>query len=177
MTDTNHAATPKDPAIILHEAILICGDCPECGSDNWTDALERGECHSCGAKFSPTIPRQMRMASAALDALTREVEDAKASEARAWEQRKHDDDADTACRNLLSEELDETRVTITAQAERIAKLEEVLLNAAASLAAAISLLERGSKKAAPSDKMFDMMLSDYQKALAGARATLAPKEA
>ena len=30
----------------------------------------------------------------------------------------------------------------------------------------------GSKKAAPSDKMFDMMLSDYRKTLASARTTL-----
>ena len=51
-------------------------------------------------------------------------------------------------------------------------LRESLLNTAASLAAAISLLERGSKKAAPSDKMFDMMLSDYRKTLASARTTL-----
>ena len=39
---------------------------------------------------------------------------------------------------------------------------------AASLAAAISLLERGgkaAKKAAPSDKMFDQMLIDYRAAL------------
>ena len=41
-----------------------------------------------------------------------------------------------------------------------------------SLAAAISMLERGSKKVAPSDKMFDMMLADYRKALASARTTL-----
>jgi hypothetical protein len=49
---------------------------------------------------------------------------------------------------------------------------ESLIHTAASLAAAISLLERGSKKAAPSDKMFDMMLDDYRKALASARTTL-----
>ncbi len=51
-------------------------------------------------------------------------------------------------------------------------LRESLLHTAASLAAAISMLERGSKKVAPSDKMFDMMLADYRKALASARTTL-----
>lgn len=36
---------------------------------------------------------------------------------------------------------------------------------AASLAAAISLLERSPKTGAPSDTMFDMMVADYKKAL------------
>jgi hypothetical protein len=47
---------------------------------------------------------------------------------------------------------------------------------AASLAAAISLLERGgksAKKAAASDKMFDQMLADYRKSLADFRAVYA----
>lgn len=50
-----------------------------------------------------------------------------------------------------------------------------MLAAVASLAAAISLLERTprAKKAAPSDKMFDQMLADYRKALANARDALA----
>lgn len=39
----------------------------------------------------------------------------------------------------------------------------------ASLAAAISLLERAPKAIAPSDKMFDLMLSDYRRALDNAR--------
>lgn len=59
----------KDPAMILREAIHICGDCPECGSDNWTDDDGHGICESCGARFSPTIPNQMRLASNALSAL------------------------------------------------------------------------------------------------------------
>lgn len=42
----------------------------------------------------------------------------------------------------------------------------------ASLAAAISLLERGGKEAAPSDKMFDQMLTDYRAALEAGRAAL-----
>lgn len=50
-----------------------------------------------------------------------------------------------------------------------------LIDVVASLAAAISLLERTpkAKKAAPSDKMFDQMLADYRKSLEAARATLA----
>lgn len=41
---------------------------------------------------------------------------------------------------------------------------------AASFAAAVSLLERGGKKAAPSDKMFAQMLLDYKGSLDGFRA-------
>ena len=43
---------------------------------------------------------------------------------------------------------------------------------AAALAAAISLLERGGKQAAASDKMFDQMLIDYQRALDDYRALI-----
>ena len=43
----------------------------------------------------------------------------------------------------------------------------------AALAAAISLLERSPKSAAPSDKMFDLMLTDYRRALDNARRALA----
>lgn len=51
----------------------------------------------------------------------------------------------------------------------------VLIDLAASLAAAISLLERGgkaAKKAASSDRMFDLMVMDYKASLARARAAL-----
>ena len=58
-----------------------------------------------------------------------------------------------------------------AERERDA-LREALLNALASLVAATSLLERGGKKAAPSDKMFAQMLVDYNKSAAAARAAL-----
>lgn len=51
-------------------------------------------------------------------------------------------------------------------------LREALLSTTASLAAAISLLERGGRRAAPSDKMFEQMLKDYRKALKEARAVL-----
>lgn len=65
---------------------------------------------------------------------------------------------------------------VVEQAEREARLVEALTDVGASLAAAISLLERGgkaAKKAAPSDRMFDQMLKDYSASLERARATLA----
>jgi hypothetical protein len=64
---------------------------------------------------------------------------------------------------------------IDAMQDEIARLRGVAISTAASLAAAISLLERGgkaAKKAAPSDKMFDQMLTDYRKSLTAARAAL-----
>lgn len=50
---------------------------------------------------------------------------------------------------------------------------EPMIAMAASLAAAISLLEKGGKKAAPSDKMFEQMLIDYRRALEDGRTALA----
>lgn len=58
-------------------------------------------------------------------------------------------------------------------------LKVVLVRTAASLAAAISLLEtdgKATKKAAPSDKMFKQMLADYNHALGDARKALEAKE-
>jgi len=49
---------------------------------------------------------------------------------------------------------------------------EALRGTTASLVAAVSLLKRGSKKAAPSNKMFDQMIRDYSKSIEGARAAL-----
>lgn len=65
-------------------------------------------------------------------------------------------------------------VTVSGTAARIEALEAALINTAAHLAASISLLERTPKanKAAPSDTMFNMMLADYKKSLAEARAAL-----
>ena len=54
----------------------------------------------------------------------------------------------------------------------MAQREDILIDLAASLAAAISLLERGGKKAAASDKMFDQMLRDYRASLERARGYL-----
>ena len=63
--------------------------------------------------------------------------------------------------------------TLRAENER---LRSALEEATPSLAAAISLLERGGKRAAPSDKMFAVMLDDYRKSLKIARAALAQGE-
>jgi hypothetical protein len=59
---------------------------------------------------------------------------------------------------------------------KLAKAVEAAVDAGASLAAAISLLERGGRKAAPSNKMFDQMLVDYRNSLERTRATLAEIE-
>ncbi len=53
-----------------------------------------------------------------------------------------------------------------------ARMREAAIDCAASLAAAISLLERSPKTAAPSNKMFDQMLADYRAALTRARNAL-----
>ena len=62
--------------------------------------------------------------------------------------------------------------TIRALEARVAELEGVAVDVMASLAAAISLLERGGRKAAASDKMFAQMLVDYNASLDRARAAL-----
>lgn len=56
------------------------------------------------------------------------------------------------------------------------ELLDAFKGATASLAAAISLLERGGKKAAPSDTMFEQMLTDYRNALARVRVAMVYKE-
>lgn len=60
-----------------------------------------------------------------------------------------------------------------ALADKLAKAVEASIDIAASLAAAISLLERGGKKAAASDRMFAQMLLDYNASLDRFRTTLA----
>lgn len=57
-------------------------------------------------------------------------------------------------------------------ADTIDNLESALLSTAASLNAAISLLENGGKAGAPSDKMFEQMIEDYKGSLLNARRAL-----
>jgi len=57
-----------------------------------------------------------------------------------------------------------------------ARLREAAMDALSSLVAAHSLLSRGGKKSAPSDKMFEQMLKDYGAAIARTRAALTPTE-
>ena len=50
--------------------------------------------------------------------------------------------------------------------------DDVLIDILASLVAAVSLLKRGSKKAAPSDRMFDQMIADYEQSIKRGRAAI-----
>ena len=61
---------------------------------------------------------------------------------------------------------------LRSQAERIAALRKVTVNVTAHLVAAHSPLKRGGKKAAGSDKMFEIMLKDYEASIDTARAAL-----
>ena len=72
----------------------------------------------------------------------------------------------------LASEVIALRAGAAASAARINALEEALVDVSASLIAAISLLDGGGKKAAASDKMFEIMLSDYQDSVSRARALL-----
>jgi hypothetical protein len=58
---------------------------------------------------------------------------------------------------------------------RIAELEAALSDTTAHLVAAVSLLERGGKKAAPSNTMFEQMLVDHKNSIERARAALEKK--
>lgn len=59
---------------------------------------------------------------------------------------------------------------------RLAEAVEVVRDVTPALIAAISLLERGGKKAAASDKMFAQMLADYSASVERARDLLAKLE-
>lgn len=61
---------------------------------------------------------------------------------------------------------------LDARDAEVGRLWEASKGCAASLAATISLLENGGKKAAPSDKMFAVMLDDYRKSLEEYRAAM-----
>jgi hypothetical protein len=74
----------------------------------------------------------------------------------------------------LRTDLDRGAKDYCALRDREDALTVLLREVTASLAAAISLLECGSKKAAPSEKMFDQMLRDYKKSLDHARSILKP---
>lgn len=54
----------------------------------------------------------------------------------------------------------------------VLQLSDAFLSCVAHLDAAISLLEKGGRKGAASNKMFDMMIEDYKKALLTARAAI-----
>jgi len=70
------------------------------------------------------------------------------------------------------EMLDEAIAEVVRLRTRIAELEAALKDATVHLIAAVSLLESGGKKAAPSNKMFQQMLVDYKNGIERARAAL-----
>jgi hypothetical protein len=69
--------------------------------------------------------------------------------------------------------VEELTVRIEELEAKLAKTGEALLDSAAHLCSATSLLERGGKKAAPSDKIFKQILKNYNRNLKRTRATLA----
>lgn len=75
----------------------------------------------------------------------------------------------------LKYERDAAHSRIAALEAENAKLKEAAVDAASSLAAAISLLERtpSAMRVAPSNKMFIQMMDDYRAALERTRAAIA----
>lgn len=69
-------------------------------------------------------------------------------------------------------EVDRLRAKLMAAKEGELRMRETAINALASLVAAVDLLERGGRKAAPSDRMFDQMLRDFNKVINDARGEL-----
>jgi hypothetical protein len=88
-------------------------------------------------------------------------------------------DAERDAETIRNVRAEEAEADLAAARAEIEQWESVTISAVASLAAAISLLKAGgkaAKKGAASDKMFDQMIRDYERALDNARAALAPKE-
>ena len=82
--------------------------------------------------------------------------------------------ADTLERMSLSTKWDkEAAAELRRLDALVGELVEVLLDVTASLVAAHNLLQNGGKKAAASDKMFSLMLNDYEKSFELGRAVLA----
>jgi hypothetical protein len=79
--------------------------------------------------------------------------------------------SDDLIKALQKEACEDAEIITRLRAEN-EKLREVLLDTTASLVASVSLLERGGKKAAPSDNMFSQMLVDYKNSIDRARAAL-----
>lgn len=77
-----------------------------------------------------------------------------------------DSDGFWTCREAVSGSQEYVR------ADKVDDLIETLRSVTASLVAAHSLLSRSSKKAAPSDNMFDQMLIDYQRAINAGRSAI-----
>jgi hypothetical protein len=70
---------------------------------------------------------------------------------------------------------DDQSATLAAQAVPIEQLREALKTVTVNLIACHSLLGAGGKRAAGSDKMFEIMMSDYAKAIEVGRSTAWPE--
>ena len=88
-------------------------------------------------------------------------------------------DAAVARAEAAEAERDKTIAALSKEGHKRGKLEtelnnlrKITIDCAAHLTAAISLLEKGGKKAAPSDKMFKQMLADYNASLERTRVAL-----
>jgi hypothetical protein len=81
-----------------------------------------------------------------------------------------------ACMGMMNQRDEAITRAEAAERERD-KLRQISVDVLSSLVAAVSLLERSPKKAAPSDKMFDQMIADYKASISRARAALNQKEA
>lgn len=79
--------------------------------------------------------------------------------------------------NAAADRIEALRAALAAERDALEaeneRLREAALDAAAHLVAATSLLRKGGKKAAPSNKMFAQMLVDYEAAIERTRAALA----
>ena len=71
------------------------------------------------------------------------------------------------------QQLSATNHQLEREQKEIQKLREVLIGVLAGFVASVDLLERGGKKAAPSDKMFAQMLVDYKNRIERGRAAVA----
>ena len=71
------------------------------------------------------------------------------------------------------QQLSATNHQLEKEPKEIQKLRKTLIGVLAGFVASVDLLERGGKKAAPSDKMFAQMLDDYKNRIERGRAAVA----
>jgi hypothetical protein len=71
------------------------------------------------------------------------------------------------------QQLSATNHQLEKEQKEIQKLRRTLIGVLAGFVASVELLERGGKKAAPSDKMFAQMLKDYKNRIERGRAAVA----
>jgi hypothetical protein len=71
------------------------------------------------------------------------------------------------------QQLSATNHQLEKEQEDIQKLRRMLIHVLAGFVASVDLLERGGKKAAPSNKMFAQMLIDYKNSIERGRAAAA----